>query len=82
MHVYDYTSIAKFNKLFNSKFSILSQNVRSLARNGDKLKELVTRTHPSVVGLQEIWKGDLSVDGFTRQFSKKEIHEEAELDFS
>ena len=72
MHVYDYTSIAKFNKMFNNKFSILSQNVRSLARNGEKLKELVTRTHPSVVGLQEIWKGDLSVDGYKTIFKERD----------
>ena len=72
MHVLDYTSIAKYNKLFNNKQAVFSQNVRSLARNGGKLNELITRTQPSIVALQEIWKGDLSVEGYKSTYKERD----------
>ena len=46
-------------------FSIASQNCRSLLRNGDKLIDLINRTNPTVMALQEIWHSDFSHDGYT-----------------
>ena len=64
LQLLDYTSVKKFNQLFSNNRSIFSQNVRSLARNGDKLNDLVTRTAPSIVALQEVWKGSVSIEGY------------------
>ena len=50
----------------------MSQNVRSLARNGSKLEDLVKQTLPSVVALQEIWRGDIKIDGYSGTFLERD----------
>ena len=70
--VVDYISVAKLNKNYNNRFTMLSQNVRSLARNGEKLKDLVLRTNPSIVAIQEIWKGDLKIEGYSGMFKERD----------
>ena len=72
LSIFDYLSISKFNKKFKNNFTLMSQNVRSLARNGSKLEDLVKQTLPSVVALQEIWRGDIKIDGYSGTFLERD----------
>lgn len=46
-------------------FSLATQNCRSLLKNGDKLDELLSRTLPTVMAVQEIWHSNFSHEEYT-----------------
>ena len=43
---------------------ILSQNIRSVKANGNKLKDLCKDTNADIICLQETWNTDLLIDGY------------------
>ena len=58
-----YQTITPINN-FGKGFSISSQNCRSLLKNADKLADLLERSQPSVIALQEIWHSNSSFEGY------------------
>ena len=46
-------------------YLIVSQNVRSLLANGDKLTEFINDVNPTIVAIQECWKSDYRLDEYT-----------------
>jgi hypothetical protein len=55
------------NTIANIKngFSVISQNVRSLLKNGDSLESLINGTQPTVAAVQEIWHSATQFEGYT-----------------
>ena len=44
--------------------SVISQNVRSVVKNGDELQDVIKRTNPDVACLQEIWLSGMDMEGY------------------
>ena len=59
-------------KSFSAGLSISSQNCRSLLRNASKLDEVLQRTEPSVMMVQEIWHSNSSFEGYTLYSKERE----------
>ena len=57
---------------FRQGLSISSQNCRSLLKNADKLADILTRTEPSVMMLQEIWHSNSSFENYTLYAKERE----------
>ena len=57
---------------FNQGFSISSQNCRSLLKNAEKLDEVIRKTGPSALALQEIWHSNTSFEGYTLYSRERE----------
>ena len=51
---------------------MLSLNTRSLLANGDKVQELISKTQPHIVALQETWQTTRSFEGYNGEYISRQ----------
>ena len=77
MHVGKGTTLSSLNTMYEEALRVYSQNIRSIAKNFDKLKVGISGKHYDLICLQETWKIDSTYvmeDYYKHYFNARQNH--------